>query len=233
MRRLNGERSEGTSIQEFVEKVTGLRVGTGADEAANVLDRWVEMNGHPGLPPLLVVDEFDGLLPRFESRFFERMRGMLGRIVLVLASRRELDLVCMELGRTSPFHNRLELLWLGLLGPSAATELARWGLNGADVALLGRWAGRHPFYLQLLGRHLTEAQRQGHGKEVALDHFRMEAAARLRELWRVLPQRDQQGLEATLTGKPSQRVSLRARGLVTEEGWPFGEVLADWLREEL
>jgi predicted phosphodiesterase len=233
VRRLTGEGPEGTSIQVFVEKVTGLRAGAGADEAADVLDRWVERNGRPGLPPLLAIDEFDGLLPRFEPRFFERMRGMLGRIVLVLASRRELDRVCEELGRTSPFHNRLELLWLGLLEPAAANELAGWAFHGEDEAFLSHWAGRHPFYLQLLGRHLVETRRQGNGKELALDNFRMEAAARLRELWQVLPEKDHAGLEATLLGKPTQRVALRKRGLVTEDGWPFGEVLAEWLREEL
>src|SRR5262249_50741206 len=101
-----------------------------------------------------------------------------------------------------------------------------------DVELLRRWAGRHPFYLQLLGRHLGDARRNGQSTEHALDLFRTEAASRLREIWRGLAPRDRESLTATLSGRASVRLSLRMRGLVTDEGLPFGEVLADWLREE-
>ena len=67
---------------------------------------------------------------------------------------------------------------------------------------------------------------------MALDRFRAEAAARLRDLWRPLKRRDQEALRAMRAGIPATRPRLRMRGLVTEEGSPFGEVLADWLREE-
>jgi hypothetical protein len=124
---------------------------------------------------------------------------------------------------------------VGLLKPAESELLIGWGaglLGPEDVEFLRRWAGRHPFYLQLFGRHLGDARRNGQSTAHALDCFRTEAAARLREIWRVLAQRDRESLTATLTGRPAGRLSLRMRGLVTEEGWPFGEVLADWLREE-
>ncbi|WP_143309190.1 hypothetical protein [Candidatus Entotheonella palauensis] len=66
-----------------------------------------------------------------------------------------------------------------------------------------------------------------------MDHFQTEASARLRELWRTLNEREQQGLRDSLAGIPARRRSLRVRGLVTEDGDVFGEVLREWLREEL
>ena len=67
----------------------------------------------------------------------------------------------------------------------------------------------------------------------ALDRFRTEAAARLRELWQRLDDLEQQALRDSLGHIPTQRLSLRMRGLVTEEGTVFGKVLTEWLREEM
>ncbi|HZF11210.1 MAG TPA: metallophosphoesterase [Thermoanaerobaculia bacterium] len=232
---LSGGGSEGASPQALVEKITGRPCSEEVDLAAEALERWVQTKGLPGLPPLLLIDELDSMVPCFEHRFFERLRGMLGRIVLVLASCQELDLLYRETDRASPFFNRLELQRVGLLEPAEARLLiARGGglLAPQDRELLFRWAGRHPFYLQLLGRHLGDARRNGQATEQALDLFRTEAASSLRELWRVLDPRDRESLRATISGRACLRLSLRMRGLVTDEGWLFGEVLADWLREE-
>lgn len=232
---LSGEGPEGVSPRAFVEKVSGWRSGESADEAADILDRWAGSVGRPGLVPLVLVDELDGMIPRFEHRFLERLRGMLGRIVLVLASRRELDLIYEDLGRTSPFHNRLELMWVGLLDKAAAEALIASGEgilpDGAELMRL--WAGRHPFYLQLLGRCLQDASQASEISASALDRFRSEAATRLRELWRILGERDRNGLLGVLSGKSADRRTLRTQGLATEEGKVFGKVLEDWLREEL
>ncbi len=96
-----------------------LRPPDDADSAADKLSKWAEHCAAPGLPPLILIDGADSIIPRFEHRFFERLRGMLGKVCLVLSTRRELDLIYQELGRTSPFHNRLELLWLGLLSEAS------------------------------------------------------------------------------------------------------------------
>ncbi|HEY9419865.1 MAG TPA: metallophosphoesterase, partial [Thermoanaerobaculia bacterium] len=183
VRLLSGEERDGISPRIFVETITGYtNVGEGADEAADALKGWAQTTGRPGLPPLILVDEFDGMIPRFEPRFFERVRGMLGSIVLVVASRQEVDLICEQLGRTSPFLNRFELQWVGLLEPEVAEELVAWGrFTASDADLMRRWAGWHPFYLQLLGRCLVEARRDGGDSMIALDRFRAEAAVRLRE----------------------------------------------------
>jgi len=83
-----------------------------------------------------------------------------------------------------------------------------------------------------LGRYLVEAHQQQRSTDAALDDFLTEATARLRELWRELDERDRNILRASLAGTPIRRRSLRSRGLSTEEGRPFGEVLVEWLREE-
>ena len=236
VRLVSGEETEGVSPRTLVEKITGYQLSQEeADPAADALDRWAQSAGRPNLPPLILVDELDGMVARFDQRFFERIRGMLGRIALVVVSRRELDLIYEEIGKTSPFDNRFELHWVGLLEHEAAEELIGWAdgqLDPDNADLLRYWAGRHPFYLQLLGRHLIDARRDGEDISYALDGFRTEARVRLRELWKILPERDQKSLLGILEGKPADRLSLRSRGLV-ENGKPFGNVLTEWMREEL
>jgi hypothetical protein len=236
VRLLTGEGPEGVSPGAFVGAIVGTKTPDDVDSAANVLSGWAERIGKLESPPLVIVDEFDGFLPRFENRFFERLRGMLGRICLLLSSRRELDRLYQELGRTSPFHNRLELEWVGLLEPDAADRLTLIGndaLGLRELQMIREWAGRHPFYIQLVGHHLVDSVRRGEGVTTATDRFQTEAAARFRELWRVLDERDQDALRKTVAGIPAQRRSLRLRGLVTEEGWPFGRIFTEWLREEI
>lgn len=236
VRLLSGEKAEGISPRTLVEAITGHQVrGEGADQAAEVLDHWAEAKGRPGLAPLILIDELDGMVPRFEHRFFERIRGMLERIVLVVSSRQELDLIYEELSRTSPFDNKLRIQWVGLLEPSDAERLISWGgeaIGTKGAGLMLRWAGRHPFYLQLLGYHLIMSRNSNQSATAALEGFRSDAASRLRELWRVLDARDRESLHGTLAGKPAVRRSLRARGLVDEQGQAFGKVLTEWLREE-
>jgi len=235
VRLLTGEGPEGVSPQDFVKKITGsLKLGENADKAADALDRWISEVGRPSLPPLLLVDEFDAMASQFDQRFLERLRGMLGRVVFVLSTRQEVEGLYEHPNHTSPFYNRLELITVGLLEPAAAEQLMRWGdglLEAGDVNLLRLWAGRHPFYLQLFGRHLVDARRNGDPIEGALDRFRTEASSRLRALWGVLGERERRSLVGTLEGRIVRQASLRARGIVTEEGLPFGEVLTDWLKD--
>lgn len=108
---------------------------------------------------------------------------------------------------------------------------ARW-LAAGDAALLRQWAGRHPYYLQLLAHHLVEAHRLGLGTQKAMDDFQTEANTRLRELWRVLDERERAELHHAAFGLPSKRRSLRQRGLATEEEKPFGEVLTAWIKDQ-
>ena len=232
---LSGEGREGTSPAVFVECATGVRAGDNSDAAADVLSNWARQAYRPGLPPALLVDEFDALVVRFEPRFFERLRGMLDYLCLVISSRRELDRLYQELGRTSPFVNRLELCWLGLIEPEAAEELTTRSatiLPSGAHAMVREWAGRHPFFIQLFGRKLIDSCRYGESLESALEQFQAEGGSRLRELWGTLSEKDQQILRAAVETSQPQARTLRHRGLLTDEGRPFGRLLIEWLIEE-
>lgn len=177
----------------------------------------------------VLVDEIDGLVKLFGYRFFERIRGMLGRIAFVFSSRVELDSLFEDIGRGSPLANKLKIVWLGLLEPEAADVLiargaGRFPPGGAE--LMRQWAGAHPFFLQLFGHYLCCSAT---GPE-ALAQFQTQAWPRLQVLWAVLTERDRTAL---LAGGVVERLGLKNRGPVTAEGRLFGEVLAAWLREEV
>jgi class 3 adenylate cyclase len=232
---LSGGGTEGASPSSFVEHATGRKAGDGADAAADVLASWSKQVAKPGLMPALLVDEFDALVVRFEHRFFERLRGMLDYLCVIASSRRELDRVYTDLGRTSPFQNRFELLWVGLLEDEAAEQLAsrcEQLLPAGSHALVREWAGRHPFFLQLFSRKLVDSQRREESAEDAKEQFLAEGGARLRELWGSLSDKDKQTMRAAVDSPQPQARTLRRRGLLTEEGRPFGRLLVEWLKEE-
>lgn len=236
VRLLNGEAQEGASPGDFVRAATGLPAPADPDSAADVLALWVRQQTRPGLTPLLLVDECDVLVRRFDYRFFERLRGMLDDVCLGVSSRRELDRVFLDAGKgASPFQNRLELHWVGLLESDAADYLI--GSTGAGFSVQVRrsireWAGRHPFFIQLMVRKLLDARHFGQTEEQAREEFQAEASARLRELWNSLTEREQKLMrEAPVIYKP-EAMALRRRGLLDEEGRPFGRVLTQWLMDE-
>jgi hypothetical protein len=160
---------------------------------------------------------------------------MLGRIAVVMASRVELDYAYSRVNRTSPFQNRLQLQSLGLLEHEAAEQLIHFSdelLTAADQEIMRQWAGCHPFYLQLLGFHLVFSKKSGESQDLALNRFRAESAARLRELWHVLDERDRNELRAIVAGEKPKRPNLRDLGLLTDDGSPFGRVLFEWIKEQ-
>ncbi len=234
LRLLDGLQTEGASMAAFAGAVCGETVPDHAERAGDSIDAWARANTRAGLPPLILVDEFGTVIERLDHRFLERLRGLLGRIVLVLTSRRELDLIYEQMGRTSPFQNQLEVVTVGLLEPASAQALIRRGdkkVTDADQALLQRQAGRHPYHLQLLGRCLVDAHEQGMTREEAKDRYQTEAFSRLREVWNTLTTRDRTTLTDVLYGKAQGRLNLRNRGLLTRKNELFGEVLADFLQE--
>jgi hypothetical protein len=238
VRWVSGEEASGQSPGAFVKAITGLDTPADADGAADVLGRWAEAQGLPGLPPLVLVDEVDGMISRFDTRFFERIRGLLGRhaLILVLASVKDLEDLYKDVNQTSPFFNIVERQLVGLLEPEAVEALISWGraiFGDKGAQLLRQWAGRHPFYLQLLGGYLAQAILRGDSPLEALERFQNEAESRVKALWRSLEDRDRLEIKESVRGGiAATRRSLRRRGLVTEEGKPFGEVLAAWVREE-
>jgi 3',5'-cyclic AMP phosphodiesterase CpdA len=225
---LSGEGPEGRSVARFVQKITGLASEEDPDKAADLLSMWAEGEARRGGPPVIMLDETDSVVRVFGYRFFERLRGMLGRVVLVFASRRPLDLLFEEIGTGSPLSNRLEIAWLGLLEESAAEQLIALGASDHAPAMR-RWAGRHPFFLQVLGHYLVQSGEL----ESAMESARTQACARIREWLRILSVRERKDLDRAVNGEVVLRRSLRERGLLTAEGRPFGEVLVECIREEL
>lgn len=250
VRLLSGEGPEAVSCALFVAAVTEGEIAKdepemaemadkAADKAANALDAWAGAIAKNGLPPLLLIDEADAMLPRLPHRFFERLRGMVAqqRLCLVLATRREVDTIYQANGGTSPFNNLLEMRRIGLLERDGAESLIALGGMAFDDrlrALMRRWAGWHPYYLALLGWHLWEAVSSGTEIDDALDGFNDEAAGRLRELWKTLRVDEQAALCGVLDGADvgQLRAKMKRRGLVVQDGdglQLFGEVLTAWL----
>ena len=235
-RLLSGENSEGLSCARFVAALLGRppdERDQDPDHAADRIARWAE--GAPaGLPHLILVDEADKALAHLPHRLFERLRGMLGRICLVLATSRELHEIHRDDGLTSPLMNRLELQRLGLLEPEAAESLIGQGagvLTAKDAARMRDWAGRHPFHLALLGHYLWQARTDGEDVAEALAQFRDNAFVRLAEQWPSLPERQRHKLlEAVRQGRDEPDPALARRGLL-DQGKPFGRVLREWLEE--
>lgn len=250
---VSGEGPEAESCRAFVEKITGRQdvFGT-ADSAADELSDWAET---ATLPPLILVDEAERLLTHLPHRFFERLRGMLGRVCLVFASRREIGEITRDDHLTSPLLNRLELQRLGLLENEGVNGLLGLGagvLSEEDAGLMREWAGRHPFYLALLGHYLWDARRHGGDVEEALEEFQEHAYKCFEELWQALTELEQQHLLGTaipmlraafaltnrnnlnLLTKPgtlqAAATSLKRRGLL-DDGQVFGRVLTEWLKQ--
>ncbi|MBC7817473.1 MAG: AAA family ATPase, partial [Planctomycetaceae bacterium] len=235
VRQLSGEGPEGGSVSHFVTQVTGRAAPEETEAAADQLSEWAAANARGGMRPVLIVDEVERLIAEFPHRFLERIRGMLNRVMVVLCSRRELDLIYQDRGLTSPFNNTLELVRVGLLDDPAVEALLKEStdiLSAEDVSTLREWAGLHPYFLQLYGHELTDARLHQMPTDSAFDRFYAAAAARFRELWCVLGKRDREDLHKLVEEMPVTRHSLRQRGLVTSGGQPFGRILLYWLTEE-
>lgn len=227
---VSGEGPEADSCRAFVAKITGTQAAfDSADAAADALSAWAEA---ATLPPLILVDEAERLLAHLPHRFFERLRGMLGRVCLVFASRREIGEITRDDHLTSPLLNRLELQRLGLLEEEGVNGLLGLGagvLSEEDAGLMREWAGRHPFYLALLGHYLWDARRHGEEVEEALEEFKENAFQRLNEVWQTLSTREQHLLsDAVLSDIHEPDMSVKRRGLL-DEGYAFGRVLTAWL----
>ncbi len=232
VRLLSGEGAESASLGRFVAAITGCQPEAAAepDRAADLLASWARQETVRGQAPLLLMDEFETIAVRFERRFFERLRGMLDRVRLVVSSRQSLQLLYEQANLTSPFYNRLELVTLGLLPQNevaALTVQLGAGLSSSARELLMQQAGGHPYYLNLLGKYLLETD-----QAQALDRFYQNAVRSLSDLWRHLKEKEKRDLLATLTGTPCRGVNYRLRGLVTPEGMPFGQVFRTFLGDQ-
>ena len=95
------------------------------------------------------------------------------------------------------------------------------------------WCGRHCYFLQLFGWFLVDARRSEASPDEALAHLKRQAAVHFRQLWKMLPVDYRTPLQDAARGVPPSVGVLKERGLLTEEGKPFGELFASWLRGEI
>ncbi|MDM8547889.1 hypothetical protein QUF61_15480 [Candidatus Venteria ishoeyi] len=237
--KLSGLGHESRSVQHFVEAITGISSENEADRAANVLAHWAAQNTQGQQAPLLLIDDAEGCFQRFPLRFFERLRGMLYKLVLVFASSQDLDLIKADnhpVETVSPLEARLEIIRLGLLDENAAAIIWQLGvgvMERQDEEILSLWAGRHPYYLKLFGANLWQARKKQIAIETVLDQVYDDTRRHLRQIWNSLTTTEQQILKNSLDGRAVKRRSLRLRGLVTDSGQLFGQVLREWLEQEL
>jgi hypothetical protein len=169
-------------------------------------------------------------------RFFDRMRDLLGRICVVFSSREPPDEVFSRNNKTSPITNRMEAAWVGLLEPGGAEATIRLGsehLGPGDADLMRRWCGSHSFFLQLFGSFLVDARRAGASPDQALSNLKSQSPTHFRQLWKTLTAVEQQSVRDAAHGMPSRIGVLKQRGLLTDDGKPFGEVFAAWLLGEI
>src|SRR5579871_573831 len=229
---VSGQGPAGVSAAQFVETVTGLDSPESADEAADRLTAWIDAVSASGLPPVVLVDEVESVVQTCDVRFFDRLRDLLGRVCLVFSSREAPDEVFAQNNKVSPITNRMETAVVGLLevdGDEATIRIGADQLGPGDADLMRRWCGRHCYFLQLFGWCLVEAA----GPDTALVDFQRQAAMHFRQMWKAMPAAWRMPLRDAARGVPPAMGVLRQRGLLTDEGKPFGEVFAAWLRGEI
>jgi predicted phosphodiesterase len=226
---VSGQGPAGVSPSRFVETVTGLDSPEDPDGTADRLTAWIDAVTSTGLPPAVLVDEVESVVRTCDVRFFERLRDLLGRICLVFSSRDAPDEVFARNNKTSPITNRMETAWVGLLEPDGVEATIRLGaehLGPGDPDLMRHWCGGHSFFLQLFGSLLVDARRSNASPDRALSDLQQQAPIYLRQLRKGMCDELWQALRDAAQGVPSHIGVLKQRGLLTDEGRPFGEVFA-------
>jgi hypothetical protein len=233
---VSGQGPAGVSASQFVKAVSGLDSPPEPDDAADRLTTWIDAVSRSGSPPVILVDEVESVVQSCDVRFFDRLRDLLGRVCLVFASREAPDEVFAHTSRASPITTRMEAAWVGLLEQEGAEATIRLGaeyLSAGDAKLMHYWCGAHCFFLQLFGRYLVDSRRAGISPDQAIGDLKRQSPIHFRQLWRTLPDVQQRALHDAARGVPSHIGVLKQRGLLREDGRPFGEVFAAWLRGEI
>lgn len=152
-----------------------------------------------GLHIVFLLDEFEHVTENqnFGPDFFYGLRSLATQrtLSLITSSRRELiDLCHSDVIRASPFFNIFANINLRLFTEDEARELILHSLAGTDVhftdeelSVIFRFAGYHPYFLQVACFFLFEAwsRNLGPGERITfLDHvFREEASPHLDDYW--------------------------------------------------
>lgn len=176
--------------------------GTGEDEFGSILDQIEDQ----GFFPVLLLDAFDKvtLNEQFDPAFFEFLRAFAssGQVSYVTASLAPLFEICHSGIAGSPFFNIFDTCHLEALSPQEACRLisepaSESGLpfSNSEIALILKWAGHHPFFLQRICYLFWEEKRNGGKIQVKQlrDRVYKELSPTFEEIWRSLSE-DQQKL---------------------------------------
>jgi hypothetical protein len=233
VRLIDGQDQAGASCSALVAAMIGHRIqGENPDQAADAIADWIQAVS-PDQAPVVLVDEAEQCLRVLPARFFERLRGLVNkqRLCLILSTRRDIGEIETQDHQTSPLSNCMKRVQLGLLEENAAQALGGRGagvLSADDLRLMHHWAGRHAFYLSVLGHLLWQARQEREGSDAALREFRSNAFQRLEEWWKALPSKLQNQLATVLNSRtPNPESRLNDRGFL-DQGQPFGEVVRRW-----
>lgn len=223
---------------------------------------------------VLLCDEFELAVenPHLDESFFGALRSLAASAGVAFVTASRLSLLELEQYRDeqvrrkvlgSPFFNIFAEFPVGPFEGVEVAELLEGSLRGlsvrfgtADVLLLDRLAGRHPYFLQVAAYHLFEHLAQTQSRERARIHadvterLRRESAQVFRNFWRHSPPSERRALTRLAGmaddssfvapgGERSERNAeqvmshLELRGLVRRDGGDrlFSPLLGDWLRE--
>ena len=136
-----------------------------------------------GKLPVLCLDDFECLLKypdKFDNGFYDNLRSLMdsNALMLVVASRKQLDVYAKEYRFVSSFFNIAHTIYLNELTTDEAIELSRLPSSTIGAALsvdeqnhAQQWGNRHPYKLQLAGYYLWEARQQGKAIKWAKQQF--------------------------------------------------------------
>ena len=167
-----------TRVLESMADEVGDRIlfDIGVETSYQAFARQVKQLHKLGLKIVVLFDEFDMIQRNqaFDVDFFNLVRSLANRGLMTYVTASQGKLI--DLGPSdrvgSPFFNVSEEIRLGLMTENEISELIlkpseRLGESfEGEVATVLKWAGRHPFYVQIACRHLWDVvKRDGRDAE--------------------------------------------------------------------
>ena len=193
--------------------------GQGEDEYSSILDEIAEQ----GFFPVLLLDAFDKvtLNRHFDPEFFEFLRAhaSIGLVSYVTASIAPLYEVCHSGIVGSPFFNIFYTYHLEALSTEEALALItipaqRAGIpfTEAEIALIQRLAGRHPYFIQRVCYLLYEEKRRQDNEAIDEQNLKKQAYKELSplfiDIWKELLPAQQMQLQDEAQQKRNERREL-------------------------
>ncbi len=188
--------------------------GKGEDEFSSILDQVKETSFFP----VLLLDAFDKvtLNEHFDPEFFEFLRAhaSMGQVSYVTASIAPLSEICHSGVAGSPFFNIFYTYPMEALSPDEARTLitipaqqSGVTFSSAEIALVLKWAGSHPFFIQRICYFLWE-QKQNTGKidvKQLRDQAYKELAPVFEDIWKQLSEQQKELLQDEAQQKENQQ----------------------------